>query len=721
MPMTVQEITSQSPLSLFSNADTIFEITGVLNLGNDPVQLGENTVLRFMGGSFSTGTLVGNNSSIEALGHEDVFLGTELTGTWKGAVNDLLFSYSLNGNPISPDYQTPFNSILASLLHFEKIDLYRREYYLNWSRIGIGTSQDIELDGHGATWYISSNKGRINTSDEWGHTYEDYVLITFSSPTDPNDPDNLPSDYNNRNYFRVWNLIIEDNHATIPGITNYGEEIDYSFTYHAGDQNNPDDPGRSVPNHVRYDIFGTLAARLTEFENVKYDGGGQFFKVHNAWVDADRLVFRNCDLHTCGFAVEVQNQGDDTNGIITPGRLNEALFENCILHNHISRFVGVLSFVGVNNTNRLRIVHSRICGFPGNLEVCGVREVSVDHTVFVNHALCSETCLDGNNNIVPGIFTCTNCQFYLTYPESPTLSYTFCASGEHVCLANNCFYLTRYMRFREIHRLYLYDNRFVVPNNVENVLITGTDVRIGYYGNNRVSCPRVQNHHVNLRLDTAFVIAQYDPFILAFNNHTEEIAIWNQGFNWSKDLLTMPQLNQFLSSIQQPQVTLDQEGYATGYSTSPLITKTVLNDTVSITLIGKSSTGNTESVLVSCGVGDMSLYIKSSSSSVFFVLLGACQVASIPRCEEDTRLDVTLTRINGLFEVFVFVNKKLWGIERRPGIGYVVPATISFTPNMTTIIKGFRFTPGGFILDEPETLMTELFDNGLIRIPEMEE
>ena len=550
------------------------------------------------------------------------------------------------------------------------------------------------------------------------------MLITFSSPTDPNDPDNLPSDYNNRNYFRVRNLIIEDNHATIPGITNYGEEIDYSFTYHAGDQNNPDDPGRSVPNHVRYDIFGTLAARLTEFENVKYDGGGQFFKVHNAWVDADRLVFRNCDLHTCGFAVEVQNQGDDTNGIITPGRLNEALFENCILHNHISRFVGVLSFVGVNNTNRLRIVHSRICGFPGNLEVCGVREVSVDHTVFVNHALCSETCLDGNNNIVPGIFTCTNCQFYLTYPESPTLSYTFCASGEHVCLANNCFYLTRYMRFREIHRLYLYDNRFVVPNNVENVLITGTDVRIGYYGNNRVSCPRVQNHHVNLRLDTAFVIAQYDPFILAFNNHTEEIAIWNQGFNWSKDLLTMPQLNQFLSSIQQPQVTLDQEGYATGYSTSPLITTTVLNDTVSFTLIGKSSAfGQGESILATCPVWGADLFVKASSDSVFRVYLDSTLITSLPRSSDDVRLDVTITMINGCFDVFVFVDKELRDRYRidENSEDYVIPLVLYFTPNLVTKIKGFRFAPGGFILDQPESLLTELFDDDPIRIPEMED
>ena len=372
----------------------------------------------------------------------------------------------------------------------------------------------------------------------------------------------------------------------------------------------------------------------------------------------------------------------------------------------------------------LRIVHSRICGFPGNLEVCGVREVSVDHTVFVNHALCSETCLDGNNNIVPGIFTCTNCQFYLTYPESPTLSYTFCASGEHVCLANNCFYLTRYMRFREIHRLYLYDNRFVVPNNVENVLITGTDVRIGYYGNNRVSCPRVQNHHVNLRLDTAFVIAQYDPFILAFNNHTEEIAIWNQGFNWSKDLLTMPQLNQFLSSIQQPQVTLDQEGYATGYSTSPLITTTVLNDTVSFTLIGKSSAfGQGESILATCPVWGADLFVKASSDSVFRVYLDSTLITSLPRSSDDVRLDVTITMINGCFDVFVFVDKELRDRYRidENSEDYVIPLVLYFTPNLVTKIKGFRFAPGGFILDQPESLLTELFDDDPIRIPEMED
>ena len=280
------------------------------------------------------------------------------------------------------------------------------------------------------------------------------------------------------------------------------------------------------------------------------------------------------------------------------------------------------------------------------------------------------------------------------------------------------------MRFREIHRLYLYDNRFVVPNNVENVLITGTDVRIGYYGNNRVSCPRVQNHHVNLRLDTAFVIAQYDPFILAFNNHTEEIAIWNQGFNWSKDLLTMPQLNQFLSSIQQPQVTLDQEGYATGYSTSPLITTTVLNDTVSFTLIGKSSAfGQGESILATCPVWGADLFVKASSDSVFRVYLDSTLITSLPRSSDDVRLDVTITMINGCFDVFVFVDKELRDRYRidENSEDYVIPLVLYFTPNLVTKIKGFRFAPGGFILDQPESLLTELFDDDPIRIPEMED
>jgi hypothetical protein len=162
-------------------------------------------------------------------------------------------------------------------------------------------------------------------------------------------------------------------------------------------------------------------------------------------------------------------------------------------------------------------------------------------------------------------------------------------------------------------------------------------------------------------------------------------------------------LNAYLSNYNQPPVTVNPDGYATGYGISPgIITKSIVNETVSITMIGQSSTGNSEDVLAYCSVGDVILYIKDSYDFVFIVSLGSSQIARIPRSEEDIRLDVTVTRINWDFEVFVFVNKELQVKARMPGTGYVVPAALFFTPNTVTIIRAIRFVPGGFILDEPQ-------------------
>ena len=98
-------------------------------------------------------------------------------------------------------------------------------------------------------------------------------------------------------------------------------------------------------------------------------------------------------------------------------------------------------------------------------------------------------------------------------------------------------------------------------------------------------------------------------------------------------------------------------------------------------------------------------------------------ITSLPRSSDDVRLDVTITMINGCFDVFVFVDKELRDRYRidENSEDYVIPLVLYFTPNLVTKIKGFRFAPGGFILDQPESLLTELFDDDPIRIPEMED
>lgn len=669
--MIVHQINANYSLSDFESNDTIFEIHVAIDLQSQTVLMGNNTVLRFVEGSFSNGTITGNDSYIEASGCHPVFFSVVLNGQWRGAINDQLFSY--NPNPLDV---FGFNSILGSLLRFERIDLSRPKYYFQWSHIWNNTSQNIDLDGHGAVFYISSNKGTAH-SGSWGNEYPLTQLISF--------------DASYRSSFRVCNLVIEDNSDTSTE-SGYGEQNVNTV-------------------HTRYSIFVGLATGITEFDNVKYNGGGQFCKLYNHFLSADKLIFRNCDLHCNGFAVEIQCV--DCSADLGPGHighLNKVLFDNCILHTHFNNYVGVLSFVGEGHINFLRIINSRICGYPGNLEVCGVKRVLIDNTVFVNHGLCSEVYPEGNG-MLPGIYTCTNCRFYLTIPATWPRPMSFCVRGEHVYLANNYFYLIRFIRFCEIHRLYLYNNQFVSPGTSDIVLVTENDVKIGYYGNNRVSCSCFSNNHVCPRLDTAYVMAQYEPFIVAFKDDIEK-DVWNQGFNWSKGLIPA-------TLLEGGSLSVDQDGYAWDSMDMASLSTIPVQDTVTITLIGKPfapPSGEPEPEMVFCEIGDMiPVTITNTAQSVYRVYLWGRLIADITRVafspnSEDVRLDVTITQINGHLDIFVFVNQELYAKDRSNALEQYSPTGLTFTPNLFTGIRAIRFVPGGFILDEPETLMTDLLD-----------
>ena len=662
--MTVQVITAQSPLSLFSNADTIFEITGDLIIP-ESVQMGKNTVLRFMGGKFSGGIIIGNQTSVEALGNQNVFDDVELTGTWVGAVNDLLFEYAAGvGNS--------FNTIFKSLLRFEKIDLFRPKYYFSWSLIENDTPQDIDLDGHGAVFFITGTK--VSSQSKSVNSYNPTNLFSFESSP--------------RSSFLVKNLIIEDNAAT-SGEVGYGEPNVSSV-------------------HTYYNIFAGLAICTTEFDNVKYDGGGQFCKLYNHYVSADRLIFRNCDLHCNGFAVEIYC--DDRTGDLGPGHighLNEALFDNCVLHNHYNEYVGVLSFVGVGHTKLLQIVNSKICGYLGNLEVTGVERLLIDNTIFVNHGLCSEVNMEGGS-ILPGTVRCTNSQFFLTTDIQRPDGMSFECSGETFHLSQNILYLTKPLLFHDIGRFFLNENQFVVPASNEVVLATTEQfsARIGYYRGNRVSCPRVANHHISLRLDTTHVAAQYEPFKVAFYNDIE-VDTYHYGYDWSVGFKQMNELNG--NGIN---LVIDSDGYAGWTLDTPELTTNVINETVTVSLIGKAvATTGSEMDLVFCEINEMlPFWIQSSPQSVFRINLYGNIIADIPRAvfspeSQDVRIDVTITQRNGFLDFFVFVNRELYTRHRRQPVADFSPTRLTFSPNDQTKVRLIRFVPGGFILDEPPSFI----------------
>lgn len=650
--------------SQVTQPNCIYEIRDPFDLNSGSAVLGANCVLRFVGGSLANGTLVGAETAVDAITNYEIFNGITLTGTWRGDVNDLFFHYDSSEHP-TPPVRQDFSPILRNLLLFEKIDLFRKEYFLNWGRINTNSSNSIELNGHGATWYITGNKGTKNYT-QWGANYDEYFLVNFGD---------------NRRIIQVTDLTIVDNPAIALNPEIYGEPNLYT------DQTN-------------YSIFQGVGSLKTVFSNVNYDGGGRLHSEYATEIKADKLIYKNCDMHTNGFALEIMCVEHTENDRVTEGHLHEVIIDHCTIHNHYSIFVGPLSFVGKGGIDKLMITHTKICGYPGNLEVFGVDEVSIDDSTLVNQGLCSEF-----NYERPILFKCSNSRLYLTHDFNGAK--TFAAMGKNLYLLNNYFYISSRIDFDNIERLYCFNNNLVAPTSHNNYTFVVNSVKIGYYGNNTVSTPRIYSEAVSIRLDTPYVLAQFSsPFQFAFNDHVEE-SIYCYTFNSTKGLTEM-------SSF--PSITTDADGYAkTNGETIGLPAATPVNETVSFTLIGRSFSYSGVHDLASISVGNNVIKVEQSYGWVYYVtvnnsLVGAVSGTNYDSLNKEVRLDITLTQINGSFEVFIFVNKELKAKYQGTALNVFSPGILTVTPNSSTGLRMVRLVPGGFIGDEPQTLITPMID-----------
>jgi len=655
--------TNSSFASQITQPNFIYEIRDAFDLQNGTAILGANSILRFIGGSLSNGTLIGANTMIDAIADYEVFNRIALGGTWRGGINDLLFHYDPTEQP-TPPIRQDFSPILRNLLLFEIIDLFRKEYFLNWGRIYTNSSNSIQLNGHGAVWYIAGDKGTKNTT-QWGSNYDESFLINFAD---------------NRRIIQVSDLTIVDNPAISKNPEIYGEQNLYT------DQTN-------------YSIFQGLGSLITVFSNVNYDGGGRLHSDYATNIKADKLVYKNCNIYSNGFALEIMCVKTIQNNEETEGHLNEIVIDHCTIHNHFSIFVGPLSFVGEGGIDKLQINHSKICGYPGNLEVFGVNEVYLENSVLVNQGLCSEF-----NYERPKLFKCSNNSLYLTHDFNGVK--TFSTMGKNLYLLNNYFYISSRLNFSNIERLYCFNNTLIVPKSDSNYIFVVDSVKIGYYGNNTVSTPRIYSEHASIRIDTSYVLAQFSPFKIAYNDHVEE-SIFCYTFNSMKGLTEMTSF---------PSITTDANGYAkTNGETICLAAVTPVNDTVSFTLIGRSFSYSGVHDLASISVGNFTIKVEQSYGWVFFVTVNnslVCPVsgAAYDAENQDVRLDITLTQINGSFEVFVFVNGEVKAKYKGTVLSVFSPGAMTVTPNSSTGLRMVRFVPGGNIVDEPQTLITPLID-----------
>lgn len=660
--------------------NTIYEIQYDFDLHDGTIQIGANSVLRFLGGSFSNGNIQGTETSVDAIRNYEVFNGVILTGTWVGEINDLLFhydpSYLIPVNPaeegIPPGQPTPsaredFTPILRNLLQFEKIDLFRNEYFLNWNRVYSASDSSIRpvyIYGHGATWYIRWYKGaKVNT--QYGpQAYSTGSIVYF---------------FHKKSAFHVEDLNIVDNKETSP-YPGYGEENVESV-------------------HTIYSIFEGLA-HYTSFENVNYDGGGKFLSSYNYEIKADKLVFKDCNLHTNGFSIEIMCR--DRTADFGPeyiGSLHEARIDGCIIHNHYSQYVGPLSFVGEGGIDSLVITNTKICGYRGNLEVMGVNVVFIDNSVLVNQGLSSES-----SNGRPRLYKCSNSCLYLTVDFHGMGAFN--ATGKSLYLINNYIYLTSRLEFNDIDRLYCYGNNIVVPSAETNYVFVVGSVKIGYYAGNHVAAPHLHNGQVSVRLDTPYVLAQYSPFEIAYNDHSEKNGFC-YTFNPWVGLTAM-------SSFQT--ISTDANGYARTNGESLVLNAiSPVYDTFSFSLIGRSFSFSGIHDVASITIGTYTLKVEQNYGWIYYITVNnslLCPISGQDNNAEnqDVRLDITCSQINGSFEVFVFVNNELKARYCGAPLNNFIPGGLTITPNSSTGIQAVRLVPGGNIVDEPQTLITTIID-----------
>lgn len=682
---TITPTTLSGLISALHQASTICIINQLFDLNGATVYIASGVTIRFEGGGIKNGTLFGDQASIptslEVSGSNYVFENVTLDGWWQGYCSDLYFKYDA-------DSHDSFYPIMLNLLAFERVELHRPLYFFQWPvpldpdnpdsnhyRAVNGGDHPFHLDGHNATFYIAKDKGATTVYD-WGWKRVCYSLIEL--------------DYGRREV-SIQNLNIIDNNDISP-FPDYGEED--------CDQPEVISGGEVVPGteQINYCIFSGIA-KITSFSNIRYDGGGCFHSAINEVGYMESLKYSDCDLFTKGFVLEVANETPQTRTLVG---LDQIIIDHCKLHSHVNKYAGPLSFVGSAGVKQMRITHSKICGYRGNSEFFGIKSLLVDNCILVNQGPSSEF-----SNNMPVLVKYTNCHFFFT---EDYVDHAYAAAGKNMYFSDNIFQIEHRLDFSDAERLLLFNNIIIVPSSDVNCIFSVNDsVKIGYYHNNAVVCPKLYENHVNLRLDNPYVIAMYSPFKVAFCSdqqlHCYSFNLWNS-----------------LQEMCDQNVTTDIDGYARTLNESLVVlSPEPKNNTVSITLIGKMFSADDihsvasfaiNNVTANSGTVSTEITITQSYGWIYLVSVGNTPLAYVSAVKykgfyEDVRLDVTATAVNGVFEIFVFVNNQIFAKARYADSLGLTAGPLTITPNPSTGIRCFRYVSGGFIADEPDQFIDE--------------
>ena len=147
--------------NMIGKENTIYKIQYDYNLNGQTIVIPENCVLDFQGGSFSNGTIVGNNTNINFNSYS-IFNNIEIDGIWElKTVDDLIFSYIEN----SVENNT---KILKSLIALTNDNIYniiyisRKYIYLPDFDRGLLVKSNTEIKGGGVIEVKGNEHAKYN-------------------------------------------------------------------------------------------------------------------------------------------------------------------------------------------------------------------------------------------------------------------------------------------------------------------------------------------------------------------------------------------------------------------------------------------------------------------------------------------------------------------------------------------------------------------------------
>ena len=117
---------------VFSIPNSVYVITGEVNLGGATEEVASNCVLTFEGGCCKNGTLKGNMTLVEALPSKQIFDGISLQGTWSNTESFVEW-FGARGDGIFDDGPA-LNAIFTS--PFMRVCLQNKEYQVGSKPIG---------------------------------------------------------------------------------------------------------------------------------------------------------------------------------------------------------------------------------------------------------------------------------------------------------------------------------------------------------------------------------------------------------------------------------------------------------------------------------------------------------------------------------------------------------------------------------------------------------